>query len=317
MKSINNKLKKNTSKFCLVITLILFATVLIGTVHAADPDLTVIVRDNWTNEPIKGASVKIYDYYSPYDLLKQGTTLANGTKKFSLPDYSDVYVVVSHDEYNDYYRYEWVSTYDRTVYIYLYRVEYTGDAEVEAWTEQSSLNPGAKGKLKVSIYNENETHAITLVNVTVEFPWHGYYEGEWIGNETIVEDLPAEIEAEDYWSYTLSFEVPSDSRGWLPLTTYYFGQVVFNVEAPAWKNVVEVTTAGPGYKKEPELTTVKHQFTTTPRVPLSFPMSDRSANATLSMIQILQIISIVCMVILIAVGLIISGRLGKPIPPAT
>jgi len=290
--------------------LILFATTLVGTVHAADPTLTVVVRDDGTYNPIEGARVKVYN--STYKLVGQGTTLANGTKKFSVDSDHGYYIVVSHAEYGDNYDYKYVSDDDESVYIYLDPVHYTGSVKTAAWAEQSNLNPGDRGTLKVSIYNENETYAITLVNVTVTFPWYGFYEGNWIGNDTIVEDLPVEIEAEDYWSDTLSFTVPSDSRAY-----GYGGKVVFNVEAPAWKMVVVMTTTGPEYKAEPELTTVKAQFTTSPTVSINYPMSDRSTNASLFTTQILLIISIICLVILIAVGLIISGRLGKQIPPAT
>jgi hypothetical protein len=323
MKGIKQILKKNTLKLSLVTMLILFAITLVGTVQAANPTLTVIVRDQYTGNPIKGASVKIYN--STYNLVDQGTTLANGTAIFSVDPNHYYYIIASQSEYNDKWTSEWVFTSNETVYIYLNRVVYTGSVSSAAWAEQSSLNPGDKGKLKISIYNENQTYAITLVNVTVDFPWHGFYEGKWIGNETIVKNLPVDIAAKSSWNYSLDFTVPSDARGAVFIGPS--GEVVFNVEAEAWKTVVVMNaTTGPQYKAEPELTTVScliaqggawvPQFTTTPRISVSLPTFDPTVNASLFMTQILLIISIVCLVILIVVGFRVSRRLGKQIPPA-
>jgi len=311
MKSIKI-LEKNTSRLLLVTTLILFAITLVGTVQAQNPTLTVIVTDDDTGDCVEGANVKIYN--STYNLVGQGTTDVNGTKEFSVPPNDYYYIVISHSEYNDEWTSLWVFTDDETEYVYLDPVHYFGSVSAVAWVEQPTLNPGDKGTLKVSIYNENETYAITLVNVTVEFPWYGFYEGEWMGNDTIVEDLPVDVEAEDYWSDTLSFTVPSDSRA-----SVLFGpggQVCFNVKAEAYKRVVVMTISGPAYAADPELTTVKHQFTTTPSITTSLPTFDPTVNDSLFLVQILLILSIVFTVILIAVGLRISGRLGKQISPA-
>jgi hypothetical protein len=323
MKGIKQISKKNTLELSLVTMLILFAITLVGTVQAANPTLTVVVRDQYTGNPIEGASVQIYN--STYNLVNQGTTLANGTATFSVAPNQYYYIIVSQSEYNDKWTSEWVYTYNETVYISLNRVVYTGSVRAAAWAEQSSLNPGDTGKLEISIYNENQTYAITLVNVTVDFPWHGFYEGKWIGNETIVKNLPVNIAAKSSWNYSLDFTVPSDARGEVFIGPS--GEVVFNVEAQAWKTVAVMNaTTGPQYKAEPELTTVNcliaqggawvPQFTTTPTISVSLPTFDPTVNASLLMTQILLIISIVCLVILIVVGFIVFRRLGKQIPPA-
>jgi len=306
--------------FCFVLAaLISMSAISLAQAKAADPYLTVTVRDDYTVAPIENATVKIYN--SSYALVGQAITPDNGTAKFSVDPNDWYYVVVSHSEYDDKYTGRYVGDEDETVTVELERVQYTGSVKTSAWTTQASLNPGESSTLKISIYNENKSYSITLTNVSIQFPWYGFYEDHWEGNVTISEGMSIEVESNSSWSYSLSFTVPSDSRAYGSL--FGDGQVAFLAKAPAWKRVVVMTVSGPEYGLEPQLTMVTinpleppaphwyDDFKTTPIISRAWPMADQTVNSALSLVQILLIVSIVCSVALAVLIFRLSRQLTK------
>jgi len=300
---------KRTPNFvmlCFVLATLISMSVISPAQAKADPDLIVTVKETgYPNAPIENATVKIYN--SSYALVGQAVTPDNGTVKFSVDPNDRYYIVVSHSEYDDTFTWRNVGTADVPVTVNLERVQYSGSVKTAAWTTQASLNPGESGTLKISIYNENESYSITLTNITVYFPWYGFYEDHWEGNVTISEGMPKEVESNSSWSYSLSFTVPSDSRAY----AHGLSPVVFYAKASAWKTVVVMTTEGPKEALEPQLTTVKTEFETYPGISIALPIADRAVNSALSLVQILLIVSIVCSVALAVLIFRLSRQLTK------
>jgi len=82
-----------------------------------------------------------------------------------------------------------------------------GGVRIEAWTDKASYQPGAKGTLYITIRNE-EDKAITIYNITVEFPWYSRIEGG--GNVTKIIDKA--LKADEVYDTEVEFSVPNDGR---------------------------------------------------------------------------------------------------------
>jgi len=308
---------KKTPSFvvlCFVLATLISMTVISPAQAKADPDLIVTVKDASTDAPVENATVKIYN--SSYILVGQAATPENGTLTFSVDPNDAYYIVVSHSEYDDEYTDPpmYVGAADKQVTVSLDRVQYSGSVMTSAWTTQASLNPEESGTLKISIYNQNKSYSITLTNITVYFPWYGFYEDHWEGNVTISEGMPIEVKSNSSWTYSLSFTVPSDSRAYvsrLGVGDLGGGEVEFLVKAQAWKRVVIMTLDKGPAEVEPKLTTVKARFSAYPRISIALPMMDRAVNSALSLVQILLIVSIVCSVALAVLIFRLSRQLTK------
>ena len=82
-----------------------------------------------------------------------------------------------------------------------------GTVTIEAWTDKASYQPGDRGTLHITIKNTEE-RAITIHNLTVEFPWYSSIQGE--GNVTKVIDEALKVD-ETYY-IEVEFSVPNDGR---------------------------------------------------------------------------------------------------------
>jgi len=82
-----------------------------------------------------------------------------------------------------------------------------GDVIIEAWTDKASYQPGDKGTLFIAIKNE-EDRAITIYNVTVEFPWYSRIKGG--GNVT--KEINEALMVGETYDVEVEFSVPNDGR---------------------------------------------------------------------------------------------------------
>lgn len=82
-----------------------------------------------------------------------------------------------------------------------------GGVRIEAWTDKASYQPGAKGTLYITIRNEEDS-AVTIYNITVEFPWYSRIKGG--GNITKIIDEA--LKADEVYDTEVEFSVPNDGR---------------------------------------------------------------------------------------------------------
>jgi hypothetical protein len=89
------------------------------------------------------------------------------------------------------------------------------DVSVYLSTNKPYYTYGESGKLYVTVRNELPG-PIAIRNITVEFPWHGWYHGGWDGNETIT-DIEDNMIDENATSETFEvpFTVPAEGRAWV------------------------------------------------------------------------------------------------------
>jgi len=80
-------------------------------------------------------------------------------------------------------------------------------------TDKPYYTYGESGKLYVTVRNEGPG-TIEVKNISVTFPWFGWYNGGWDGNETIT-DIEANLVGANDTSdtYEVSFRVPTEGRG--------------------------------------------------------------------------------------------------------
>lgn len=86
-----------------------------------------------------------------------------------------------------------------------------GGVIIEAWTDKASYQPGDKGTLHITIKNE-EDRAITIYNITVEFPWYSRIKGG--GNEA--------LKTGETYNTDVEFSVPNDGRARWYGTAYIY-----------------------------------------------------------------------------------------------
>jgi hypothetical protein len=104
--------------------------------------------------------------------------------------------------------------------------------EIWAYTDRAHYRHGDTGTLYITVRNKGPGDII-LKNITVEFPWYGWYHEEWQGNATITVDKALNEGA--FETYSLQFNVPSESRSqWMPMeeakivVKYAFGAKIFD-----------------------------------------------------------------------------------------
>jgi len=80
-------------------------------------------------------------------------------------------------------------------------------------TDKPYYTYGQSGKLYVTVRNEGDG-PIAIRNVSVTFPWFGWYHGGWDGNETLT-DIEDNLVDENATSETFEvpFTVPAEGRG--------------------------------------------------------------------------------------------------------
>jgi len=89
------------------------------------------------------------------------------------------------------------------------------DVSVYLSTNKPYYTYGESGKLYVTVRNEG-SGPIAIRNITVIFPWFGWYHGGWDGNETIT-DIEVNTVDENATSETFEvpFKVPAEGRAWV------------------------------------------------------------------------------------------------------
>jgi hypothetical protein len=130
-------------------------------------------------------------------------------------------------------------------------ISITAGAEADVGVYLSTDKPyytyGQSGKLYVAIRNE-ETGPIEIKNISVTFPWFGWYNGKWDGNETIkdIDDAIAGNATSD--TYVVSFSVPAEGRDVMAYTNvqvgylwgdelhYEPGSIYISIETPVTQN---------------------------------------------------------------------------------
>ncbi len=80
-------------------------------------------------------------------------------------------------------------------------------------TDRASYSPGDSGQLLVTIRNEGD-QALTIKNMTINFPWMSYLNDHWEGNLTIVL-TPQALAAGQSYNTQQSFTVPTDGRAYV------------------------------------------------------------------------------------------------------
>lgn len=91
-------------------------------------------------------------------------------------------------------------------------------AEVYVVTDKPQYNLGEKGKLKISLRNDDPHNPVSIHNITVVYPWHVYdaNEDEWVGNVTIngngdiLKTMTYRGSDDDHFYLEIEFTVPSD-----------------------------------------------------------------------------------------------------------
>lgn len=71
---------------------------------------------------------------------------------------------------------------------------------------------GESGTLYVTVRNEGHG-PIEIKNITVTFPWFGWYNGKWDGNDTIKDIDEAIAENATSETFEFTFTVPAEGRG--------------------------------------------------------------------------------------------------------
>lgn len=100
-------------------------------------------------------------------------------------------------------------------------------------TDKPYYTYGQSGKLYVTVRNEGPG-PIAIRNITVIFPWFGWYHGGWEGNTTItdIEDSSVDENATSE-TFEVPFTVPAEGRG-LAVVSSAHVEVVY-----AWGEEVE------------------------------------------------------------------------------
>ena len=104
---------------------------------------------------------------------------------------------------------------------------------------------GESGKLDVTVRNEGPG-PIEIRNISVTFPWFGWYNGKWDGNETIKDIDAAVAENATSETFEVPFTIPAEGRGvslassayvvvvyaWGEESSYKGGYITIPIELP-------------------------------------------------------------------------------------
>jgi hypothetical protein len=108
---------------------------------------------------------------------------------------------------------------------------------------------GESGNLYVTVRN-NGPGSIAIRNITVTFPWHGWYHGGWDGNITITDIEDNLVDENDTsGAFEVPFTVPAEGRPfsyfwdmvkvgytWGDKSYYTYGYIDISIEAPVTQN---------------------------------------------------------------------------------
>ena len=119
------------------------------------------------------------------------------------------------------------------------------DVSVYLSTNKPYYTYGESGKLYVTVRNEG-LGSIAIRNISVTFPWHGWYHGGWDGNITITDIEDNLVDENDTsGAFEVSFTVPAEGRSfsyyphmveigytWGDKSYYAYGYIDISIEAP-------------------------------------------------------------------------------------
>ena len=72
---------------------------------------------------------------------------------------------------------------------------------------------GESGTLHVTVRNEKDHGSIEIKNITVTFPWFGWYNDKWDGNDTLPDINAAIAENATSETFEFPFTIPAEGRG--------------------------------------------------------------------------------------------------------
>jgi uncharacterized protein Smg (DUF494 family) len=219
---------------------------------ALPPSLVLSVFDADESFTIENATARVYTPVG-YRLLGENQSSTDGVIRIQLPAKGNYFVTVEADGYNDEYGLvTLLDEGDNFRWATLAQIRYSGFIVSSALVKEV-IAPGELNEVEVTIINANATYPILLKNITIFFPWFGFYGGNLEGFLMVSENLPVSIPADTIWTTSIPFVAPSD-------VTAYLGSVIegsfvdFFVEAPAWRTTNDIENGS--FKEKRELTNV-------------------------------------------------------------
>jgi hypothetical protein len=87
--------------------------------------------------------------------------------------------------------------------------------------DKSSYLPGDSGTLYITVHNTG-SQAITVKNMTIDYPWMAFITDHWDGNTTVL-NINQPLSQNQNYNGQFSFTVPTDGRahsGYISVTVY-------------------------------------------------------------------------------------------------
>jgi hypothetical protein len=120
--------------------------------------------------------------------------------------------------------------------------------EVWAYTDRAYYEYGDTGTLFIAIRNKGEGDII-LKEISVVFPWHGWYHETWDGNFT-EQNINEALTEGKFYTHTLSFKVPSESRNkWTKREADIIVKYAFGEELETVTSTIAINIATPFYNE--------------------------------------------------------------------
>ncbi len=202
------------------------------------PTIVLALEDRITAQPVERALVEIYNT-TTYRLLARDRTTSSGTVSIEVGKLGYYLIVIKASGYHDVAGVMRVSTVGESqASARMSRVAYTGTALSSAHFT-SPITPGVANTLRLSLQNMNSSYPIVLEALKIQFPWFGFYEGEWQGNLTVTQGMPATVQPKGIWRFDYKFTPPADTRGFSAISENV-SHVGFQLEAKAWRLSVSV-----------------------------------------------------------------------------
>jgi hypothetical protein len=120
---------------------------------------------------------------------------------------------------------------------------------IELWvyTDKAYYGYGETGTLSVTVHNKGPGDMV-LKNITVMFPWHGWYHETWDGNVT--KTVNKAVNKGEFETYTLQVNVPSEMRNrWTKDEAEIIVKYTFGPELKTKKSTIPINIAIPVYNE--------------------------------------------------------------------